>query len=143
MKDDFYDFDPFKLFNKFEKMFNDMGPQEKRIKSSTREPLVDISETENEIKVLVELPGVEKKDIDLEIKGNFLIIRATISKSNKKEQKDYLYQERTYQQYYRVVPLSKEVDPSKIDAKYNNGILEIILQKKKVIKKAKNRIMIK
>jgi HSP20 family protein len=142
MKDDFYDFDPFKLFKRFERMFNESGVADSRIKTSIREPLVDISETEKEIKIIVELPGVNKNDIDLEVKDNFLILKATISKLNKKSQKDYLYQERTYQQYYRMIPLPKAVDPNKIDAKYNNGILEIILQKKMHIKKA-GKIMIK
>ncbi|PIU02746.1 MAG: molecular chaperone [Candidatus Diapherotrites archaeon CG09_land_8_20_14_0_10_32_12] len=143
MKDDFYDFDPFKLFKKFEKMFSDMETADRKIKSTIREPLVDVSETETEIKILVELPGVDKKDIDLEVKGNFLIIKAGISRQNKKEQKDYLCQERTYQQYYRMVPLTKDVDSKKIDAKYNNGILEIILTKKTESKKVVNKIKVK
>lgn len=143
MKDDFYDFDPFKLFRKFEKMFSEMEGQERKIKTSIKEPLVDISETESKIKIVVELPGVDKKDIDLEVKGNFLIIKAGISRQSKKEQKDYLYQERTYQQYYRMVPLTKEVDPKNIDAKYNNGILEVILTKKIESKKVVNKIKIR
>ena len=135
--DDPFDFDPFRLFKRFEKMFSDLDDK-KEVKKFVREPLVDISETENNIKVVIELPGVEKKDIDLEIKDNYLIIRATIKKGKIKTQsKDYLYQERNYQQYYRVIPLPKEVDNKSIDAKYNNGILEIILKKKKITKHSK------
>lgn len=136
MRDDFYDFDPFKLFRRFERMFSEIGLEDRKIRTSIREPLVDISENEKEIKIIVELPGVNKNDIDLEVRDNFLVIKAKMSKSSKREQKDYLYQERTYQRYYRMIPLPNAVDPNKIEAKYNNGILEITLQKKSNVKKA-------
>ena len=94
--------------------------------SDAREPLVDVSEREKEIIVIAELPGVEKKDIDLEISGDELTI--TVDTAKKK--------------YYKLVELPAEVKDDATNASYNNGILEIKLKRKKSKRKGK-RIEVK
>lgn len=89
--------------------------------SDAREPLVDVSEREREIIVIAELPGVGKKDIDLEISGSSLTIKVDTPKKK----------------YYKEVALPAEVKDDATDATYKNGILEVKLKRKKSKKKGK------
>ncbi|RLG17977.1 Hsp20/alpha crystallin family protein [Nanoarchaeota archaeon] len=87
-----------------------------------REPLVEINEREDKIYVTVELPGVDKDSIDLEIiDGNKLLIKA------KGENRSYR----------KVLELPADVDEESIKATYKNGILDIIINKKKETKGGK------
>ncbi|MDI9609474.1 MAG: Hsp20/alpha crystallin family protein [Candidatus Verstraetearchaeota archaeon] len=86
-----------------------------------REPLVDIIEGENDVRVVAELPGVEKEDIKLYATENTI----TIDVSGKERS------------YYKELELPVEVDPSNSKSNYKNGILEVILVKKKESKKPK------
>ena len=80
-----------------------------------REPLVDIFEENNEIKVVAELPGVEKKDIKLYATTD----RLTISVDTPERK------------YYKEIDLPTEVDNTTPKTRYKNGILEVILKKRK------------
>ena len=79
----------------------------------SREPLVDVQETDDEVQITAEVPGVKKEDIDLEVTGNTLIIKVD-SKDRK---------------YYKEIELPAEVDPDSASASYNNGVLDIQLKK--------------
>ncbi len=79
-----------------------------------RKPLVDVIETDDEVQVIAEMPGVSKDDIELNATETSLEIRA--ESENRK--------------YYEVVELPAEVDPDSAKARYNNGVLEVILKKK-------------
>ena len=83
--------------------------------SSEREPLVDISTTDKEIKVVVEMPGVNKENIKINAYDNTLEVAA---------------QEGNAKKYHETVELPEEADLATAKSKYNNGILEIIFNKK-------------
>jgi HSP20 family protein len=93
------------------------GKPEINIKEE-REPLVDIMATDGEVKVIVELPGVEKNDIKLHGTEKTLTISVDTPK----------------RKYYKEVELPAEVDPAKAKSIYKNGVLEVTLQKKKEAK---------
>ena len=80
-----------------------------------REPLVDIMTTDGEVKVIAELPGVEKKDIRLQ--GTEKTLTISVDMPQRK--------------YYKEVELPAEVEPKKAKSTYKNGVLEVTLQKKK------------
>jgi len=80
-----------------------------------REPLVDIMETDSEVKVVAELPGVEKEDIKLYGTENKLTISVDTAE----------------RKYHKEVELPAKVDTKKTKASYKNGVLEVTLQKKK------------
>ena len=80
--------------------------------SESREPLVDIIEGKNAVTVVIELPGVEKSDIKVEIKESIIFV-TTINSKN----------------YYKEIPLTSKIISNSARAKYNNGILEIIINK--------------
>ena len=92
---------------------------------------IDLTEHESNYAVKAEIPGVRKEDIDVRIEGNLVTIGAEIKK-DKEEKKDgrVLRSEREYGYASRSFTLASAVDESKADAKYNNGVLELVLPKK-------------
>ncbi|WP_457591114.1 archaeal heat shock protein Hsp20 [Geoglobus sp.] len=91
-----------------------------------RKPLVDVIETDEEIQVIAEMPGVNKEDIELSASETKLEIKA----------------EGENRKYYEVVDLPDEVDPDSAKARYNNGVLEVVLKKKHPKKESKKKINI-
>jgi len=79
-----------------------------------REPLVDIMSTDGEIRVVAELPGVEKKDIKL--RGTEKSLTISVDTPQRK--------------YFKEVELPSRVDPAKAKSTYKNGVLEVTLQKR-------------
>ncbi|MEN6482852.1 MAG: Hsp20/alpha crystallin family protein [Anaerolineaceae bacterium] len=104
---------------------------------------VDISETDEEITVTAEMPGMEEKDIDLTFANGILTIHGT--KSAEKESKDRTYHqiERSYGEVSRSFALPAEVDEEKAEATFKNGILTISLPKAGSAKENRKRIKIK
>jgi HSP20 family protein len=94
-------------------------------------PNVDVSEDKRDIVVKAEIPGVDKEDIDLSLDGRFLTIRG--EKKHEKEESDEHYHrvESSFGFYKRTIELPADVDESKVDAKYKNGVLKIKLRKAK------------
>jgi len=86
-----------------------------------REPLVDTIVQSDNVKVVAELPGVEKSDIALECDGRNLVLKVDTDKHR----------------YYKSLELPVEVDPDTSKASYKNGVLELILRRKSPGNKAK------
>jgi HSP20 family protein len=82
--------------------------------SDKREPLVDVIDEKTQVRVIAELPGVEKKNIALDLDGKLLTISVE-----------------TPRKYYKKVELPSEVDAESVKASYKNGILEITIKKPK------------
>jgi HSP20 family protein len=80
-----------------------------------REPLVDVVGTDGEVKVVAELPGVDKRDIKLHAFNDMLTI--SVDTPDRK--------------YYKEVKLPAEVEPKEAKSAYKNGVLEVTLQKMK------------
>ena len=92
--------------------------------SSEREPLVDISSTDREVKVIVEMPGIKKENI----------------KINAYENSVEIISDDPQRKYHKVIDLPPEADIETVKSIYNNGILEIVFNKKKQTKsKGKDR----
>jgi HSP20 family protein len=91
---------------------------------SRREPLTDVMEREDSISITVELPGVEKEDIDLRATSDKLTIKV----------------DNPQRRYYKEVDLPSAVDPNSVKATFKNGVLDITL--KKVKREAGKRVSI-
>src|SRR3970040_1124865 len=92
-------------------------------------PSMDIIDRDNEVVVKVELPGVEKKDLDVSISNDTLTIKGTSGKEHTEEKGDYYRSEIRKGTIARAVSLPQGVDSSKADAKFKDGILELTLPK--------------
>lgn len=100
-------------------------------------PSVDVIDRDNEIVVKAELPGVDKKDLDISVARNAVTVKGTTSHEEKEEKGDYYRSEISRGEYSRTVRLPSEVDESKAKAKFKDGILELTLPKKEKGKKRK------
>lgn len=102
--------------------------------SCTRWPKVDIVENEKDYTIHADLPGLDKKDVKIEIKEGVLSISG--EKKQEKKEKDkgkYHYFERSYGSFKRSFVLADDIDEKSINAKLTNGQLELVLQKKEKI----------
>ena len=100
-------------------------------------PAVDVIDREKEVIVKADLPGVDKKDIKIKVDPESISISGEIKREKKEENETYYREERVYGSFSRVVPLPAEVDPEKAEAKFENGVLEIVAPKVKPSKKVK------
>jgi HSP20 family protein len=92
-------------------------------------PDLDISETDGQIKVTAEIPGMEAKDIDVDVSGDILTIRGEKKREEEKEDEQYRCQERYVGAFQRSVRLPDPVKPEDVDATFKNGVLKINLAK--------------
>lgn len=99
-------------------------------------PTVDVVDREDEVVVRAELPGVEKKDLDVTMSDNTVTIKGSVKHEEKEEKGDYYRREISEGSYARTVMLPAEVDGSKAKAKFKDGMLELTLPK---LEKSKRR----
>jgi HSP20 family protein len=111
--------------------------------TNTTIPSVNIRETNENFDVEVAAPGMNKKDFKIELDGNMLTISSERSEENRdKEDEKYSRREFSYQSFYRTFNLPKEVvDVDKIEAKYENGLLHLIIPKKEEAKQKPPRLI--
>ena len=123
--------DPFALDPIDDVFRNLMRPWRMDLASQAPQIKIDLSETDDKYTVKAEIPGVRKEDIDVRIDGSLVSIGAEV-KNESQEKKDgrVLRSERRYGYASRSFTLASEVDDSKSEARYENGVLQLVLPKK-------------
>lgn len=132
-------FDPFRELARFEPL----GDMDDWFRKMTLRPLLregmeiepqikmDVKEADGKYLINAEMPGVKKDDIHVTIEGNRVSISAEVKKEKEeREGARVIRSERSYGMASRVFTLADEVDQSQVLAKYNNGVLELMLPKK-------------
>lgn len=99
-------------------------------------PKVDVIDREDEIMVKAELPGVEKKDLDVSVTRNSVTIKGETSHEEKEEKGDYFRSEISRGSYSRTLSLPADVDEGKAKAAFKDGVLELTIPK---LEEAKRR----
>jgi HSP20 family protein len=89
-------------------------------------PNVEVSETDKEVKVVAELPGLEEKDLDVTMNDSVL----TLKGEKKVENNGSVYSERWHGSFHRSIQLGPEIDPDKVTASFKNGVLTVTLAKR-------------
>ncbi|WP_297521217.1 Hsp20/alpha crystallin family protein [Thermococcus sp.] len=126
------------------RLWNIREPEESIAVSETwREPFVDIFDRGDRFVITAELPGVRKEDIKLRVTEDTVYIEAQIKREKELEEEGAIRVERYYSGYRRVIRLPEEVIPEKAKARYNNGVLEIEIPKKKPTKTEKEGFEVK
>jgi HSP20 family protein len=97
--------------------------------ANIRVPQLDVIDRDKDILIRAELPGVEKKDIDVSISDNTLLIKGSVSRESKEQRKDYFRCEIEQGNFSRSVALPSAIDKAKISASLKDGILEVLLPK--------------
>ncbi len=95
-----------------------------------RMPKVDIIDRDAEVVVKAEIPGVDKKDLDVSVTGNSVTIKGETRREEKEERGDYYRNEIVRGSFARTLALPAEVDASQAKAAFKDGILEVVLPKK-------------
>ncbi len=142
--------DPFEEMRRMHRYLNRMfagffesEPFEERFESSIRQPLADTWETEDAVYASIELPGVNKEDIEINVVDHGLEIKAMRKEETKEHKKGFYRIERNYAGFYKYIALPENAMPEKAEAEYKNGILEIRVPKTKAKEPSKRRIKIK
>ena len=104
---------------------------------------IEVYETDNEIKVVAELPGVEEKDVAVELAGNLLTLRGEKRGDEERRGEGYHLAERRYGTFSRTLRLPYEVEADKVEAVFKNGVLTITVPKPAELQQQVKRIEVK
>lgn len=92
-------------------------------------PSIDVVNGKNDVKILAEIPGLNKEDIHVAVDGDVLTVKGEKKQTATSDENGLVRNERVYGSFYRALTLPKTVDSSNIKAAYNNGVLELTLPK--------------
>lgn len=128
-------YDPFeeirRLHEYIDRMFGDMFARGREMDVMfTRAPLIDLVDEGDKFRIVAEIPGMEKEDLDVRVMEDSVVIRAGRKADREERGKNYYVRERGYTSYYRTISLPEPVIPEKAEATYKNGILEIVVPKR-------------
>ncbi|MBK8090394.1 MAG: Hsp20/alpha crystallin family protein [Chitinophagaceae bacterium] len=98
-------------------------------------PAVNIVEDKNDYKVSLAVPGMKKDDFNIDVEGNMLTISSEKEESKEEKDEKYNRKEYSYSSFSRSFTLPEEVNKEKIEAKYEDGVLKLMLPKKDEVKK--------
>ncbi|MCI5142415.1 MAG: Hsp20/alpha crystallin family protein [Candidatus Electrothrix sp. ATG1] len=93
-------------------------------------PVTDLSSSDKEYTVTVEIPGAEKEDIKIEVSNNVMTIRGEKKQKKEEENKNHHQQERFYGSFQRVLSLPKDADQNNIKANFRQGVLTVTMPRK-------------
>jgi HSP20 family protein len=113
----------------FDEAFRSFDPRLPALGSSLGSgwPTVEVAETNNEIRVTAEVPGLEEKDVELLLDDGVLTLRG--EKRSETEDKEKQFSERYYGRFERRIPLGAEIEEEKVEARFRNGVLSVTLPK--------------
>lgn len=100
------------------------------VETSTWKPYVDIKEESNRFLIRADVPGVDPKDVEINMENSILSIKGARTTFNKEEKDGYTRVERLQGQFYRRFTLPDTADAAKIHARSKNGVIEIEIPKK-------------
>lgn len=102
-----------------------------RMSDLLRVPEADVQETENELRVTVEIPGMKPEDIDLDLENNVLTISGEKNQTSEEEGEGNTWHlsERRYGKFTRSFVLPRDLEADRIDARYDNGVLRVTIPK--------------
>jgi len=128
------------LFNEF---FDGFGLGLSRLESRhTITPNVDVSETDEEVRVTADMPGMDEKDIQVSLDNDLLTIKGEKKHEQEEKKRNYYMVERSYGEFQRVIPMPASVDKDKVKAAFKKGVLTITLPKKPELTSRKKTIEI-
>lgn len=101
---------------------------------------LELTETDDEIRVKVELPGMDEKDIEVTLDENTLVVRGEHKEESEKKKRKIHISQMSYGSCHRSIQMPTEVDAAKAKAKFKHGVLTLTFPKTKRAKEARHRI---
>ena len=122
------------MFDDFRTQFNDLLlPWSQRDELTTyaidRTPLMDIADLGDKYEMRVEMPGIPKEDIEIEVTPTSIEICAEHEDGKEDKDKNWLRRERSSMSYYRSLELPEQIKSDNVDAEFKDGILTVMLPK--------------
>ena len=134
----------FNVFDDVEKMINQAFGHSNLNKEITShvQPLLDVYETDSTIVASLDLPGVEKKDVEVSVSNGFLTISGERKNISGESGEGRIWQETSFGTFKRTFELTEAVVEDKIKAQFKNGVLKISLPKAEEVKPAVRNISV-
>lgn len=129
--------DPFRdlasLQDRIDRLFEDMlgrARGDESLDRATWAPAVDIVEKENELVLRADLPGIDPKDVEINVQNGTLTLKGERRFESDVKEDDFRRVERVYGSFVRSFSLPRAIDTDKVQAEYRNGVLEVKLPKR-------------
>jgi HSP20 family protein len=103
-------------------------------------PKIDVSETDNEIQVTAEIPGIDQNDVEVLLEDDRLIIRGEKKEEREDKDRNYHVRERVQGAFSRTLPLPFAPEPNQVKAQFKNGVMTITIPKPQDVKQQQHRI---
>ncbi len=129
-----------RLRRDFDRILEEFLPVRREVETPIFVPPVEVYETDKEVVVKADLPGVKKEDIEITVKENAVVIRAERKEEREEHTENVHRSERFYGVIERVIQLPVEVNPDEARAEYKDGVLEIRIPKAQVEKEKKIKL---
>lgn len=131
-----------RVFDSFMPGFGRPGLPARAEWSGAIAPSIDVRETETELVVEAELPGIDEKDVSVTLNSGVLTIKGEKKSERDEKKDDYHLTERSYGSFQRSFRVGDAVDAEKVAANFDKGVLKITLPKNAKAKEAEKRIPI-
>lgn len=133
---------PANPFEEFDRLQSEMGrlfnlvnlPDGQGLFDSESSPAIDVVETQDDFIVFADLPGVERKDIELSIASNVLSLSGEKAKKDGADKRRFFREESWTGSFRRTVSLPNGIDPDKVSAELKDGVLSVRIAKKAAVK---------
>ena len=117
------------LRQEVDRMFDDFSKDFGRFGSTALLPIIDVTETDKEIELTAELPGLEEKDVEVDIAGDVLTIRGEKRAEKNQGYRNYRLSERTYGVFSRSIELPPGIGANSIKTTFSKGVLKLLVAK--------------
>jgi len=144
---------PFTPLRQMERLFEDFfsvfgtptrgDGQAGRLPAGVVAPRMDVAETDNEIRITAELPGLEEKDVDVTLCDDVLTIRGEAKTEREEKKQDYHIMERARGTFVRSLRLPFSIDANRVQAAFKDGVLNITIPKPQEMRDKVQRIEVK
>ena len=128
--------DPFAGLGPLDRWFGDYSP-------STFQPRVDVVDDGEALRITAELPGMERKDLEVLVEDDTVVLRGEKKLETKTEEKGCYHVERAFGSFQRLIPLPEGIDVARAEAKFDKGVLTLRLPKKPAEESDARRLEIK
>ena len=129
--------EPFREFatlqDRINRVFRDSysgADRDEALTTSSFSPAVDVYEDEHKVTLKIEVPGIDEKDIDVQVENNVLTVHGERKIEKEEKEENYRRVERQYGSFTRTFNLPQTVDTESVSATYDKGVLKIALPKK-------------
>ena len=136
--------DPFRMMRReIDELFSDFAQRMPTTEGGLRIPAINVAETDGQIEITAELPGVAQKDIKLAIEGKRVVLTGEKKHEAKKDEKGWHVMERSFGAFRRAIDLPFEPAADAVEASFENGVLYLSVKKPAALKQQQKTIEIK